>query len=378
MLQFVGLGACGSRIALQIEQLAPLYGLKPPVFYINFDQLDMKELGGVEKKRKLLIGSHGTGRTPQAGEEIALENKKTISDFLRDRLDRDKHTILLFGAGGGTGSGIAPVAIDILAKLKFETGAMLTFPDHIDVVTNQNAVYTLNKIMEQSSKLRPLILADNNYLSSSLKHDGEDWWGKVNIYIANSFLNIMTLIDAEDDRSSSERGIGNLDWGEVKRTFFVNGLCDIRLITIPQQQLQRPNWIDDFKKRVVDESLTGRYPLKDTLAYSGGVLLPSGFKSLEKCQEMFDAIKELTPNAAIRRWGTIFKDKVTTSEVGNIQYIKLVMISAGYKLPAEINKRIKSIKKDSARFVKTRDKKSKVDLSAGLSDVPNVSEGFRI
>ena len=95
MMRFVGMGACGSRIALQIEKMAKTYGLSPKVFYMNFDQIDMKELKDIEPKRKLLLSGSGTGRTPQAGEELARQHRKEISEFLKTRLNRDDVTILL-------------------------------------------------------------------------------------------------------------------------------------------------------------------------------------------------------------------------------------------------------------------------------------------
>lgn len=380
MMRFVGMGACGSRIALQIEKMAKTYGLSPKVFYMNFDQIDMKELKDIGPKRKLLLSGSGTGRTPQAGEELAIQHRKEISEFLKTRLNRDDVTILLFGAGGGTGSGLAPVVAEVLEKMKFQYGAAVTFPDKTsDFVVNQNAIYTLNRIMEHAASMKPLILVDNEYLSENLKHQDNDWWGKVNKYIANAFLSMLSLVNPDDDRVSSEKGIGNLDWGEVKRALHVDGLADIRLIQVPAQALMRPDYIQkEFREKVVKESLCGKYPLKDTLAYSGGVILPAGFNALDKCQEMFNVIAELTPSAAIRRWGTIFKSAEETAKPGELQYVRLVMISSGYKLPNDINKKIKAIQKDSQKFIKTRDKKSKVDLASGLGPSLDIGNSFKI
>lgn len=380
MIRFVGMGACGSRIALQIEKLSGFYGLNPKIFYMNFDQIDMKELKGIPANRKLLLSGSGTGRTPQAGETLAKAHRKEISEFLKTRLSRDELTILLFGAGGGTGSGMAPIVADLLGAMKFQYGAAVTFPDKTsDMVVNQNAIYTLNRIMEYSAMMKPLILADNDYLSENLLHDDNDWWGKVNKYIANAFLSIISLVDAKAQTDSSEKGIGNLDWGEVKRTFHVDGLADVRMINIPKPALMRPDYIEkDFREKVIGESLCGKYPMKDTLAYSGGVILPTGFNALDKCQQMFNVIAELTPNAAIRRWGTIFRSPDVNLQPGEMEYIKLVMISSGYKLPGDINKKIKSIQKDAKRFVTARDKKSKVDLAAGVGPALEIGAGFKL
>lgn len=387
MMRFLGMGACGSRIALQIERMATAYGLSPKVFYMNFDQIDMKELKDIEPKRKLLLSGSGTGRTPQAGEAIARRYRKEISEFLKTRLTgdrtnlkRDEITLLLFGAGGGTGSGLAPVIAEILEKMQFQYGAAVTFPDKTsDFVVNQNAIYTLNRIMEHSASMKPLILVDNDYLSENLKHQDNDWWGKVNKYIANAFLSMMSLVNPDDNRLSSEKGIGNLDWGEVKRALHVDGLTDIRLIQVPAQALMRPDYIQkEFREKVVKESLCGKYPLKDTLAYSGGVILPAGFNALDKCQEMFNVVAELTPSAAIRRWGTIFKAPDETAKPGDLQYVRLVMISSGYKLPNDINKKIKAIQKDGKKFIKTRDKKSKVDLASGIGPTLDIGNSFKI
>lgn len=379
MLQFIGLGACGSKIVREIEKLAPGYNIKPSVLYMNFDEVDMKDLHEVPGRQKLLLEGKGTGRHPAKGEELAKKNKKKITEFLRAKLKKDDMVILFFGAGGGTGSGLAPTVVDVLNKLKYPVGAAMTFPDSkSDVVVNQNAIYTLNHIMEKSNLIKPLVFIDNDYLIDSLKHDSKDWWKKVNKYIAGAFLNIQTLFDVGNDRASAAKGISNLDQGELKRTFYVDGLTDIKLINIPQQQLFRENFISRFKESLEKESLSGRYKLKDTLAYSCAIIVNDDFQSLDKCQEMFDAITELTPNSAIRRTGTIYRDSVQRLDVSSIQYVRVVLVAAGYKLPNEINKKIKQIKRDSQKFLKAKSKESKVNLNDGLESSIGVGDDFVI
>lgn len=367
MLQFIGLGNCGSRITKMIDRKFKDSVLYSPSLYLNFDQIDMEELSDVPKKFKLLVEGSGTGRSPKKGESFAQKHKKQIKEFLELRADKDKHLILIFGSGGGSGSGLAPVVSQVLASLKRKHGFALTFPDstsNSDLNVNQNAVRTLDRMLNLDTGFKPFIFIDNDNLVQNIKHSDKNYWGEINTYIADTFLSMIDLFEVTG-RKSSEKGISNIDLGELKRVFSTEGLMDIRYMIIPEQSCQRPDFENEFKRMLDKESLCGNYVLKDTLSYACGVIANDNFPNITLFQKMFNIVANETPGSAIRLQGNVFKDQVQDDfyTPQHIPVLKFVMIGSGYKLPKNINNKIKKIEKEAAKFKKTRDKESKVSLT---------------
>lgn len=368
MIQFVGLGNCGSRITRLVDNFYKKSKMYVPSLYINFDQIDMKEIESIPKKQKLLLEGYGTGRSPIKGEEFALKHKKTIKEFILNNCKQDKHIICIFGAGGGSGGGLAPVVSTILHQSGFKHGFVLVFPDstsNSDLNTNQNAIITLNKMLKLETNFKPFIFVDNQYLLDNLKYNESDYWGEVNTYIAESLMSLIELFD-EEDRIETSKGISNLDLAELKRIFATPGMMDIRYLVIPQQQLARPDFIKEFSERIKEEeSLCGHFDLKDTLSYSCTIIVPESFNNFSMIQNIFDAVAKLTPGSSIRRHSTIIKSKVEDGFYSekNIPIIKVILVCSGFKLPSHINQKIKKIKKDVDRYIKTKEKESKVVLT---------------
>ncbi|MEO0074817.1 MAG: hypothetical protein ABIK31_01725 [candidate division WOR-3 bacterium] len=368
MIQFIGLGNCGSRITKILDDFYKKSKMYVPSLYINFDKIDMMEIDSIPKKQKLLLEGFGTGRSPIKGEEFALKHKKTIKDFLVNNCRQDRHIIGIFGAGGGSGSGLAPVVSSILHQAGYKHGFVLTFPDstsNSDLNTNQNAIITLNKMLKLDTNFRPFIFVDNQNLLDHLKFNDSNYWGEINTYIAESVISLVELFD-DDGRINSEKGISNLDVGELKRIFATEGLMDIRYLVIPQQQLSRPDFLKEFAERVKnDESLCGKYDLKETLSYACTVITNKEFSNFSVVQGIFDTISKLTPGASIRRHSTIIKEKVEDGFYSerDIPIIKVILVASGFKLPKHINQKIKKIKSDSEKYLKTKSKESKVLLT---------------
>jgi len=235
-------------------------------------------------------------------------------------------------------------------------------------------------------KIKPLILVDNDYLLRSIDADAKNWWKKVNEYIASSFVNVQSLFDIKVPKKgeivvSSEKGVSNLDVGEAKRLFQTEGLLDIKTIVFQENKLVEGEEIffKEFEESLADESLSGRYNLKNALAYSCSIVVNEDFDEMNKFRRIFNIVAKKMSNAAIKRESTLFKKDVHMELVTGIKVklVKVIIIATGFKLPKEINDKIRKIKVDAKKFHKTKSQESKVKLTEDVL-VDSVGEEFQL
>jgi cell division GTPase FtsZ len=383
MFQFIGLGRCGSQLAQLIDVHYSQYKNYAPSVFLNFDTEDMTALKTVKKDRKLLLKGTGTGRSPDIGMKFAEENKKTIKTFLKEKLDPDKHMIMLFGAGGGSGSGLAPVVLDILSTEGFKVGAGMTFPDSsksTDVNTNQNAINTLYRMTDPSfglsPKLKPFIFIDNDYMLKSLGVGKKDYWLNVNEYITKAFLSVAIMFETQDKKDTG-KGESSIDWGEMLRTFSTPGITDIRVFEFPEKWLIRDDLADAISKFLDTDSLCPEHKLNKALAYSVNLTMDTSFAHMDKMSAVFDIVAQKMPSAALRRTGNIFREGMRyTVEDVPMNYVQVTVVASGFKLPDYINKKIKRIETDANRFVKAKNSESKVKITEESAHMFN--DGFSL
>jgi cell division GTPase FtsZ len=99
--------------------------------------------------------------------------------------------ILFFGAGGGSGSGLAPGIIDLLNEAGIMVGIGMTFPaKDADLVENRNAIHTLNQMESRKNKIKPYVMIDNEYIINRIEDRNRNYWEIVNNDIVNSFFAI--------------------------------------------------------------------------------------------------------------------------------------------------------------------------------------------
>lgn len=385
MFQFVGLGQCGGRIAELLDaEMKTLKKMYNPSVFINFHVGDMQELSNISKKYKLLLEGSGTGRSPNKGQEFAEKNKKVIQKFLKEVLNPEAQIILVFGAGGGSGSGLAPVVAPLLHEMGYKVGAAMTFPDNSasvnDLAINQNSIHTLTKMMEIQTMLKPFILIDNEHLINTVHYDPKNWWSRINKHIVTAFYSVAQLFDYNaEDLVSTSKSMSNFDQGELKRIFYTEGFTDIRVVQLPESSFNLPSFDQKFKDGLDLESLSGKYRLRDTMCYGVSVVMNPEFDKMDKINEIFSLIAKETPGAGIRRIGNVFKNcyYVDPEDGRRIPTVKVVMVAGGFKLPKEINTKIRLIKRDAKKFQKVKNKPSKVVLDASVLE-DNIADKFEI
>jgi len=109
----VGLGGCGGNLADEFAQKG---------FYctaINFSQSDLNSLQYVHEKLKLL-GSEGLGHQRNEAIELISSHIEVLTSFIYKHCEHSEVVIVPFSTGGGSGSGLASVVLQIISN---------TYPD---------------------------------------------------------------------------------------------------------------------------------------------------------------------------------------------------------------------------------------------------------
>jgi cell division protein FtsZ len=119
----VGVGGAGCRI------VDALYGEREDAPSLVAVNTDTKGLADGKATTKIQIGSDctrglGTGGDPELGRRAALEDRELLRGLFTDA----SLVIVLAGLGGGTGSGAAPVVIDIARKAGALVMSFVTLP----------------------------------------------------------------------------------------------------------------------------------------------------------------------------------------------------------------------------------------------------------
>lgn len=167
-VSFLGLGQGGSNVA----EVAAVNG-----FYsgaINYSSKDLESLTEVHHKLTL-IGSEGVGKQRSEAIRLMSSNWDLATNFVKENFSHPSIQIIFvpFSTGGGSGSGIAPVLLNMLIDLMPDKVfvAMPIIPDLTEAYTNQvNCLDTFEDLSQLDVSILPI---DNEQLRSSSSSVGK-------------------------------------------------------------------------------------------------------------------------------------------------------------------------------------------------------------
>lgn len=156
-IAFIGIGGAGGNLA----DLASEMGLHAGT--INFSQGDLNSLQNIKYKLKL-IGSDGVGHDRQLAIQLVSEHYETVLNFIKDHFNNESIIFVPFSTGGGTGSGITPLLLDLLSTTMEDKTfvAMPIIPDKTESLTAQ--INTLQVFEELSNQNVCILPIDNNQI----------------------------------------------------------------------------------------------------------------------------------------------------------------------------------------------------------------------
>lgn len=208
---FIGLGACGSNIALLFQKK------NYHTLFINGSEQDNKALAGARNILKLK-GFDGCGGDRQKAEEALANNLEVIEEIKKIK---EQIIYLVFSTAGSTGSGLAPIMCDVIAELNDEEElgkticCIAVLPKRNEALQKHINAYNCIKELSEKEYIGSCILVDNNKLDNLSK-------------INSTLVSTLDMFFTEDSYSAK----GNVDLSERMKmigqrgTFIVSAVCN--------------------------------------------------------------------------------------------------------------------------------------------------------
>lgn len=208
---FIGLGACGSNIALLFQKK------NYHTLFINGSEQDNRALTGARNILKLK-GFDGCGGDREKAEEALANNLEVIEEIKKIK---EKVIYLVFSTAGSTGSGLAPIMCDILEELNEEESfdkticCIAVLPKRTEALQKHINAYNCIRELSEKDSIGSCILVDNNKMDSLEK-------------INSTLVSTLDLFFKEESFSSK----GNVDLSERMKmigqrgTFLLSAVCN--------------------------------------------------------------------------------------------------------------------------------------------------------
>lgn len=135
----VGIGACGSNIANLFENK------NYSTVYINSSMEDLNSIKGVHKLH--LSGAEGAAKDRKRVLQLAMESFGDIMQKIENIITQ-KYIVVVFSAGGGTGSGLSIPILKYLTQIGKVCIPVMVLPDgHSSAKMNENAYNACIELM---------------------------------------------------------------------------------------------------------------------------------------------------------------------------------------------------------------------------------------
>lgn len=201
---FLGIGQGGSNIAYEMQNR----GFTS--CYINTTIGDIKDLNINRRFIYHIPGATGCARDRIKALDYAKEYFNTIDTWLNTDFSVFENIYICFATGGGSGSGISPALLSILAK-KYPSknfGAIAILPSSDEsIMAKKNAVECFEQIKKISPLLKNIIFLDNNSIRDKKK---------INTSFADDFDNFINIPNLNNVD-------GNIDADEIQKLISMSG-----------------------------------------------------------------------------------------------------------------------------------------------------------
>lgn len=196
-ISFLGIGQGGSNI---VEE-ASKRGFYSAV--MNYSSVDLKSLIHVEKKLQL-IGSEGVGKQRQEAIKLLDSNWDLATNFVKENFSHPSIQIIIvpFSTGGGTGSGVAPVLLNILNDMMPEKTfvAMPIIPSLDESYRSQtNCLETFQDLSQLDVAILPIDNEQSRTISTNIGKS--QMYSKINNKVIDLIQKILEYTEHESSYS---------------------------------------------------------------------------------------------------------------------------------------------------------------------------------
>jgi cell division GTPase FtsZ len=188
------------------------------------------DLDSVDLKNKLkLNGSEGVGKNRNVAQSILQDQYELIIDFVQEHFAHTDIIAVAFSAGGGTGSGMSPLLLDILSNTMPDKVfiALVVMPDESEVTVNQ--INTL-KTFEELSKLNVAVFPiDNQQVKNAIPNIGKN---KLYEIVDNKAISLLYKIASYTEKFSKNGNFDKKDFLTVVNTKGIGTISEIDIATV--------------------------------------------------------------------------------------------------------------------------------------------------
>lgn len=213
---FLGIGQAGSNIC----ETAELSEYRTAIINTSPEDLDSIKL----VSNKLLLGKNGgAGKDRRISKADFKKNYNDVIKFVSDKFsDKDIEIVyVVFSTGGGTGSGLGPIVIDILKNFypQKKFGAVAILPAlNESMVAQVNSIECLKELLQL--KVPTFIIDNDKYSQYNKGYSKKDLYDTIN----EEFIDDLNLI-LNTERKSSK--YGNIDNKDIMKILTTPGAIEI-------------------------------------------------------------------------------------------------------------------------------------------------------
>lgn len=160
-VMFLGVGQCGGNIAKQF------YDAQYNSYFVNSNLGDLQTLGVPTRNTFHIPSADGCNKDVAKAKEYGKLYYNQIIQTIHTQFSLYKNLFVTFSAGGGTGSGLAPILIQAIATSNpsLNVGAIIVLPDKGDSIqAKENALRCIEIVgrLLEAGTLKNVYILDNN------------------------------------------------------------------------------------------------------------------------------------------------------------------------------------------------------------------------
>lgn len=221
---FVAIGQGGGNIGAAFEKMG--YG----VLYVNTSKEDLATLKGMEHIYHIK-GGEGSNKDRDKAKRLAFDNHAGIVNKIGQAV-REDVVFAIFTAGGGTGSGSAPMLIEYLLKhTDKQVGAICVLPARTEPLKAHINAYECFEELEALEGLGATFVLDN---------------AKADKFSINR--EFAELFDAFASIPQSSSAKDNIDTAEIKEMLATRGAAVIS--AMPKEASDAARLVKSFKENI--------------------------------------------------------------------------------------------------------------------------------
>lgn len=326
---FVGIGGAGTNIALGFEKLGYT------TIHINSSHQDECALVGAKNIRHLK-GYDGAAGVRATGEVALAKNVEIVDEVVSLK---ESTIFVIFGGGGGTGSGIAPCLCEMLTE---ETDKIICAIEVLPCKTEDydfhvNA-YQAAKELSEIEKLGAVMFLDNNSNNENKQKINEMCAAMLHAFLSNDSVSALGNVDTEErkrmlsakgnlvinvlsaDKSNTEKVVEVLSTNSIYAPIEKETCEYIAIINAKGRTINKKEIVNIFGEP--RRTFTG-YDSNQTIIAASGLSFPITY---------LNEIKELAKEKHNARLLTLKSSKTTLEDIDFDDYQKEVETEKPKKL----------------------------------------------